>query len=144
MKADNLTLSAGEQLYLHDKYLQTYTQLQQGTEYKFSITKDPASQGDARFELSLNPSVAAQSNGLDVQMLPNPANSVVTISYTASSTEQTSIRVMDVEGVTVLAQDLGQQQSGSTQIALDKLASGVYMVEFTSGTNKVVHRLVKE
>jgi len=144
MKADNVSLQANEQLYLHDKYLQTYTQLQQGTEYKFSITKDPASQGDKRFELSLNPSVAAQSNDLDVQMVPNPASSDVTISYTAKAKSQTTVRVMNAEGITVLTQDLGIQQAGSVQIALDKLASGVYLVEFTSGTDKVVHRLVKE
>jgi len=145
MKADNLSLSSGEQLYLHDKYLQSYTLLQQGTEYKFSITKDPASQGDARFELSLNPSDAlTQGGGLNVQMAPNPASDNVTISYSASAKLPTSVRVMDMEGVTILTQDLGIQQSGSTEISLEKFASGVYLVEFTSGSDKVVHRLVKE
>jgi hypothetical protein len=77
-------------------------------------------------------------------MVPNPATSDVTITYTATGREQTSIRVLNVEGVTVLSQDLGVQQSGSVKLAVDKLASGVYMVELTSGADKVVHRLIKE
>ena len=147
IKAQNVAVPDGNQVYLHDKYLQTYTQLQQGTEYKFTISKDAASQGDSRFELSMKKAgatVAQTNDGLDVQMVPNPATNVVTITYSAPAKAQTSVRVMDVEGVTVLTQDLGIQQNGSTQIALDKLASGVYMVEITSGTQKVVHRLVKE
>ena len=147
IKAQNVAVPKDGEVYLHDKYLQTYTQLQQGTEYKFTITKDAASQGDNRFELSMKKAgatVAQTNDGLDVQMVPNPATSVVTISYNAAAKAQTTVRVMNVEGITVLTQDLGLQQSGSTQIALDRLASGVYMVEFTSGTQKVVHRLVKE
>ena len=147
IKAQNVAVPDNGQVYLHDKYLQTYTQLLQGTEYKFTITKDAASQGDNRFELSMKKAgaaIAQAADGLDVQMVPNPATSVVTISYNAAAKAQTTVRVMNVEGITVLTQDLGLQQSGSTQIALDRLASGVYMVEFTSGTQKVVHRLVKE
>ena len=147
IKAQNVAVPDNGQVYLHDKYLQTYTQLLQGTEYKFTITKDAASQGDNRFELSMKKAgatVAQTNDGLDVQMVPNPATNVVTITYSAPAKAQTSVRVMDVEGVTVITQELGMQQSGNTQIALDKLASGVYMVEITSGTQKVVHRLVKE
>ena len=53
IKAQNVAVPDNGQVYLHDKYLQTYTQLLQGTEYKFTITKDAASQGDNRFELSM-------------------------------------------------------------------------------------------
>ena len=147
IKAQNVAVPDGNQVYLHDKYLQTYTQLQQGTEYKFTISKDAASQGDGRFELSMRKAgaaIAQTAKVLDVQMVPNPATSMVTVTYNAPSKVQTTVRVMDAEGVTVMTQDLGIQQSGSTQISLDKFAAGVYLVEVTSGTQKVVNRLVKE
>jgi hypothetical protein len=54
------------------------------------------------------------------------------------------VRILTVEGVCVATQDLGIQQNGSITLPLDNLASGVYMVEFTSGDKKVVQRLVKE
>ena len=66
------------------------------------------------------------------------------VTYLAPKSEKTSVRILTVEGVCVLTQDLGVQQSGSVNLSLDNLASGVYMVEFTSGSDKVVQRLVKE
>ncbi len=92
----------------------------------------------------LGEAFAQNTAGFDVQMAPNPATSVVTINYTASAKMPTSVHVLDVEGVTVLSLDLGIQQNGSTQISIDKLASGVYIVELTFGSDKVVRRLVKE
>ena len=44
----------------------------------------------------------------------------------------------------VTAKDLGVQQSGNVVMSLDNLASGLYMVEITSGKDRVVQRLVKE
>jgi len=146
IRAEDMAMPQGEQLYLHDKYLQSYTLLQQGTEYKFSITKDGASQGDNRFELGMNPTgiAAVQNKGLDVDIMPNPATDEVTISYNARAKANTTVRIINVEGITVITQKLGLQQSGSVKIGLAQLASGVYLVELTSGTDKVVHRLVKE
>ena len=147
IKVDNFSNSAtGGQLYLHDKLLEKYMLLSQGAEYSFAVTKDPATQGDNRFELGMEPegSVTATTANLKVMMVPNPATSGVNVTYSAPKSEKTSVRILTVEGVCVLTQDLGVQQSGSVNLSLDNLASGVYMVEFTSGTDKVVQRLVKE
>ena len=145
IKADHLPAAHNGDIFLHDKYLQTYTPLQQGTEYKFTITKDAASQGDNRFELRMDPSgVAQNASNLDVQMVPNPTNGEVTISYTAPEKETTSVRVINAEGITLISKELGMQQSGNVKIDLDKLASGIYIVELTSGSQKVIHRLIKE
>ena len=147
IKVDNFAVPSGGQVYLHDKYLGTYALLNQGTEYKFAVTKDPASQGDNRFELGLEPGDAQlvhAKGSLKVLMVPNPASSGVNITFIAPSQEKTSVRFLSVEGVCVMTQELGVQQSGSVNLNLDNLASGVYMVEFTSGSDKVVQRLVKE
>ena len=147
IKVDNYSIPQGGQLYLHDKFLKAYTLLEQGTEYKFAVTKDPASQGDNRFELGLQPAgsvIGNTSKSLKVLMLPNPATSGVSITFNAPISAKTSIRVLSLEGVCLMTQDLGVQQAGNVTMALDNLASGVYMVEFTSGDEKVVQRLVKE
>ncbi len=146
LRVDNYAVPEGGQVYLHDKYLGTYTLLTQGTEYGFDITKEAGSQGDNRFELGLRTgaTVAQTASKLQVLMVPNPATSGVNISYTAPEVAATTVRLMTVEGVCVLTQELGPQQSGSINLALDNLAAGIYMVAFTSGKDRVVQRLVKE
>ena len=147
IRADNFSVPSGGVVYLHDKYLGKYTLLDQGVEYRFEVTKDAASQGDNRFELGLAPAdapVAGGQGSLKVLMVPNPASSGVTVTFNAPESAKTSVRILTVEGVCVATQDLGIQQNGSITLPLDNLASGVYMVEFTSGDKKVVQRLVKE
>jgi hypothetical protein len=148
IKVDNCALPVGGQAYLHDKYLGQYVLLSEGSEYRFTITKDPASQGDDRFELGLQSTesqlVSNASGSLKVLMVPNPATSGVNITFVAPKKEQTSIRILTVEGMCVISQDLGIKQSGNVNMMLEGLAPGIYMVELTSGDDKVVQRLVKE
>jgi hypothetical protein len=148
VKVDNCTPPAGGQIYLHDKYLNKYTLLNQGTEYHFTISKDPASQGDNRFELGLETAesqvLAGTPGSLRVLMVPNPASSAVHVTFNAPKAEKTTVRILTVEGVCVMTQDLGVLQSGNLDLNVDNLASGIYMVELTSGVEKVTQRLVKE
>ena len=146
MKADNFAAPQGGQVYLVDNYLNTSTLLQQGEEYKFTITTDSASQGNKRFELRMGDATTAAAingNKLDVKMIPNPATDEVTVSYQAQQTGKVSLRLMNVAGTTVLEQDLGNNQSGSAKVNLEHLADGVYMVEITCGGQKIVQRLIK-
>jgi lipoate synthase len=59
IKAQQVHRTQGGTLYLRDKMLNQYVALQEGSEYRFQITKDKASQGNSRFELSMKPSTEA-------------------------------------------------------------------------------------
>ncbi len=145
IKAEGLAVPDGGKLYLHDKLLQQYVLLQQGTEYRFAITADKATQGDDRFELKMEPAETIAANkGLQVTMTPNPATDDVNISFTAATAKTAGIRILDLSGVSVYNRDLGALQSGNVNVSLSSFAAGVYMVELTSGNEKVVQRLVKE
>ena len=144
IKAEGVVLPAGGQLFLHDKLLQKYVSLQPGTEYRFAITADKATQGDNRFELSMKPAAVADNSSLHVSMTPNPAVDEVNINFNTGKAQNVSVRVLDMSGVSIYNKDLGLQQSGTVNISLSNFASGVYMVELTSGSEKIVHRLVKE
>jgi len=137
-----MKLPTGGVLYLHDKLMDKYIMLQKGTEYRFAITKDDKTQGEKRFELSLEGGVS--STGLDVAMTPNPANEQVAVSFTSTVLEEVAIRVIDVRGANVYTQNLGKMQRGTIRIPVQQLAAGMYMVELTQGQNKVVQRLIKE
>ena len=145
IKADNLAVPAGGSIYLHDKFLQKYVLLQQGTEYKFTISKDAATRGQ-RFELRMSPSAAATarvSTGITVQISPNPASSELTLFYSAPEKGQTNLRITDASGTVVLTRDLGIQQDGTVHIPVTSLASGLYIVTLTSGKEKTEERFIK-
>jgi hypothetical protein len=144
IRAESVVLPAGGQLYLHDKLLNQYVTLQQGAEYRFTISKDAASQGDNRFELGMKPGVTQANNSLDVTMAPNPASDDVKLTYRSATSETVTVRLTDLNGVTVYNSNLGIQQNGTITIPLSKFAAGIYMVELTAGNRKVVRRLVKE
>jgi len=145
IRAESVVLPEGGQLYLHDKLLNQYVTLAQGAEYKFTISKDQVTQGNERFELSMKPATAAiAATGLKVSMTPNPASDDVKLTYASGTNEEVSVRLTDLNGVTVYSKNLGVQQNGTVTVPLDKYAAGIYMVELTSGNRKVVQRLVKE
>ena len=147
IKAEGMAVPEGGKVYLHDKLLKQYVLLQQGTEYKFSVTADKATQGEERFELSMEPrevATVAATKGLNVTMTPNPATDEVKVNFTNGKTENVSVRVLDLSGVSIYNQKLGNLQSGSVSIPLGSFASGIYMVELTSGDQKVTERLIKE
>ena len=146
IKAQHLAVPDGANVYLHDKFLQNSTLLQQGTEYKFMITDDSASQGDKRFELWMDNAgaIAEQRAGLDLHLVPNPAANEVAVSYTNANKVMATVRIINAAGAVILTQDLGTQQKCSAVIALDGIASGVYMVELTSGSDKKTVKLIKE
>ena len=147
IKAEGMYVPNGGSVYLHDKLLNEYVMLNQGTEYRFTITKDQQTQGDNRFELSMKPAdvtATATVKGLKVSMTPNPATDEVTVSFNAGTKENASVRILDMSGVSMYSKELGVQQNGSVNISLSNFAAGVYMIEFTSGNQKSIQRLVKE
>ena len=144
IKAENVAAPAGAKVYLHDKLLQQYVLMEQGSEYRFTISKDKATQGDNRFELSMKPGSMADNKGLHVTMTPNPATDEVKVIFTSGSADNVQVRVLDMSGVTVYTQDMGIQVKGILNLPLSNLSSGVYMVELTSGSQKVIQRLIKE
>ena len=144
IRADNIVVPEGGKLVLHDKLLGKYVDMNQGAEYAFTITKDNASQGTERFELAMKTSAPAAVKGLSVSMTPNPTTDDVKISFTSGKKENVSVRVMDISGVSIYTQDLGEQQNGTISVPLSQFSSGIYLVELTQGEQKVTQRLVKE
>ncbi len=145
IKAENVITAPKEHLYLHDKLLKQYVLLQQGAEYHFNITTDAKTQGEQRFELSMEPGTITQTpTALSVTVAPNPTTDEVNVSFTSAKAEKVSVRVLDLSGVSIFHEELGVKQSGNVKMSLSRFASGIYLVELTSGNEKVVQRLVKE
>lgn len=143
IKADQASVPDGAQVTLHDKLLDKYIPLNPGSEYRFSITKEPATQGNARFELSMKPA-DEQSGNLSLTVVPNPASENVTISFLSGSKERVTIRVSDINGVAVYTNTVYDPAKMPVSIPLNKVAPGVYLVEVMQGDKKLTRKLVKE
>ncbi|NDC40135.1 MAG: T9SS C-terminal target domain-containing protein, partial [Chitinophagia bacterium] len=144
IRADQVALPENGTLYLHDKFLNTYTALTDGAEYRFSITKDAATQGNGRFELKTAPAAVTSAQVLTVNLTPNPATDQVVVSFAGAAADKVSVRVTDLNGVQVLAQTVTTTGAGKVNLPARNLAAGVYLVELTDGNTTQVHRLVKE
>jgi hypothetical protein len=144
IRADNVVIPAGGKLVLHDKLLGKYIDMNLGSEYAFTISKDKNTQGADRFELAMKSSAPVAVKPLAVSMAPNPTTDDVKITFTSGKKENVTVRVMDISGVSIYNKDLGEQQNGTISVPLTTFASGVYMVELTHGDQKVTQRLVKE
>lgn len=145
IRAVDVNLIAGEQLYLVDKFLNTETKLETGMVYNFVTTSDAASQGEARFAISrkqgLLPVVAPT---FSIKLSPNPARDMVTVSFTNEVAANTIINITNAEGKIVSSTNAGNVQSGISSINVKRLAKGTYYVTLSNGMAKKTEKLIIE
>jgi len=139
-------LPANKMVYLHDRYLNTYTQLTNGTSYSFTVDANAASQGEQRMELLFNNSGSntgvnnvANTQG-QVQIVPNPASSNVTFSYPAVLAGDKKISIINALGQTVKVLSSSER---IVNVDISGLASGVYLVNTIGNNNVATGRFVK-
>ncbi len=79
----------------------------------------------------------------DIRLYPNPASDRVTFEYTLASSEMVSIELVDMLGNLVMVQNAGKKAAGAnqSQIELDGVASGVYIVNLRAGNSVSVSKL---
>ena len=78
----------------------------------------------------------------NLTVYPNPASEFVTLSYTASANENVSYRMTDLSGKSVIVRDLGIRNGAQIEnIDLSNVASGMYILEITSGTKRSVQKV---
>jgi hypothetical protein len=148
LRVDDYDVPAGATLYLYDRYLNQVRALSQGMHYNFTVTSDPASQGDNRFQLNASGTTSVSSvlagNDFKVSMMPNPATNNATVSFEAPQQGNTTIRVSAITGQVVYSNELGELSSGKVNLPLQDLASGIYIVNITCGNYSVTQKLVKQ
>lgn len=78
---------------------------------------------------------------------PNPFSNNLNLMFDTDSDQEAKIRITDLMGRVVYTQKLGQLSYGQNVIELpvgNRLAAGVYMLNFTQGDRKELIRIVKE
>ncbi len=145
IKASAFELPDGGIIYLHDKLLNKYVQLEAGTEYRFTIDENTKTQGNNRFELSLDKTSVVNNDGeLISSIAPNPTTDNVTITLNGKLPNDLKIRVIDISGVAVFENDMTGKATRKINIPVSNFAAGTYMVEVTGDRKKQVQKLIKE
>ncbi|MFZ6665685.1 T9SS type A sorting domain-containing protein [Peijinzhouia sedimentorum] len=138
-------LEEGRTLRLYDRFTEEYITLAKGTTYGFEVTEDPSTKGH-RFDIvmgievitSINPS----GSRFQAFLLPNPAQEQVRISIQKPDhIAETTVKIVSMAGVEVSNEKLTTETT-ELDINLSQLSKGIYLVEITHGTERIVKRLI--
>lgn len=140
----------GAKLYLHDKFENTTTELKEGLEYWFDITKDAKSYGNDRFEINMvgNPTGVEDITGADtepatrMQLIPNPAHNTVKVSFD-NLHGKAVVTMADLGGKVVYKQTVNAGV-GSVILPLEQLPAGAYIVELANEQVRMTEKLIKK
>lgn len=79
----------------------------------------------------------------NIQIFPNPSSDgIVSVRYNLGSSQELSVAVADLTGQIVFTTKLGKVQSGTGQLNLGALASGMYLVKISTATGFTSKKLV--
>jgi hypothetical protein len=141
IKVADYGIAANVEVLLHDKLLDTYTELKQDAEYSFNVTADAATQGNERFELVQRKREAIIPAAFTVKLSPNPAKDKVLVSFTNQQKAGTTISITGIDGKLIKTVNAGQVANGNISIDVKGLAKGTYYVTLSNGTNKTTQAL---
>lgn len=147
LEVPDLDIPADQQAYLHDRYLDEMTLLERGTSYTFNITEEPTSKGH-RFDIVMGKEVVTSldksANGLQVFLLPNPAEQHLAITINRPVQDlDTQVRVIDMQGIILFSAILPMnQEDGRIHYEVNTLPKGMYLVEVQQGKNRQVKKLI--
>ncbi|MEO8151289.1 MAG: proprotein convertase P-domain-containing protein [Bacteroidia bacterium] len=82
-------------------------------------------------------------HAIDITLYPNPAGDEVTVSFNATNELPFIIKVNDILGKTLIMKNgISQKGENNYKLSLDKIQSGVYLVEIKSADHARVLKLV--
>ncbi len=80
-------------------------------------------------------------------LFPNPVTSQMTIKYTLEKRHTVGIRLIDINGHTIIVQQPVLQQPGNYSLNANSIAErlwkGMYILQFTIDNKKVEHKIMK-
>ncbi len=138
-------IEEGRTLRLFDRFTEKYITLQKGTSYDFEVTADPNSKGH-RFDIVMGieviTSIHSSNSRFQAFILPNPAQEQVRISIQKpDNVAETSIRIVSMTGSEVRSEKLTAEKT-ELDIDLSQMSKGIYLVEITHGSERIVKRLI--
>ncbi|HHG86259.1 MAG TPA: T9SS type A sorting domain-containing protein, partial [Bacteroidetes bacterium] len=79
-----------------------------------------------------------------VQIHPNPSTGQVTVSYAFAGVQEVKINIYDLQGRSVFASQMAPVSQGSSDLDLDALPAGVYLMRLRAGERSWTRKLILE
>ncbi|MFT3747966.1 MAG: T9SS type A sorting domain-containing protein [Agriterribacter sp.] len=83
------------------------------------------------------------SNTALLKVSPNPAGSVINLTYKKATGNNAIVQIIDAGGKKVLEQKLGAQ-TANHKININALAKGVYLISVIDNGERLITRFVKQ
>jgi hypothetical protein len=142
------SLPPGSAAFIRDLYLGQITQLNEGSNFTFTVS-DIASGSDDRFELVISHNLVTGSlhqRGKESFLLsPNPTNSErgAQVSMNGFSGKEVQILVADVTGRKVISQKLSLHNGALVYpLNCSGIPAGLYSIQVTTADKKLIRKLV--
>lgn len=85
------------------------------------------------------------ANAWELNIFPNPTNSVVNFRFNLPQTDEVSIGLYDMQGKLILAKNLGRKASGEHQVTFDlsDVTQGTYVCRISGQKNAITKKIIK-
>ena len=145
---ENNSLQSGIVVYLKDKLLNVYTELKAGAQYDFTITSDPSTLGEKRFELFFGKpgtgiaTAEESTTGLQMKILGNVVNgNVLSIQVSGiKSSEIASLALVDMDGRVVATKSV---VNGINNINISNVSKGMQLIKISNGIQQLAKKFIK-
>jgi uncharacterized repeat protein (TIGR03803 family) len=146
-----LTSSAatGNQWYLNGTIIggataQSYTTTQNGNYTVTATNANGCSATSAPFNMT-NTGIMEKSGGLTVDMYPNPASSVLNLTFQTDRELQIDMTIIDLLGNTILSEKVYLTKSANnTTLDVSSLSAGVYVLKLNSVSGTTLIKFFKQ
>jgi hypothetical protein len=145
IKAKQVNMPTGTDLYLHDKYLSKLIKLDNGTTYNFTVTNDTLSKGQKRFALNMAPALNGTITVYPKVTITGHANYTIYLGYGPQSVMLTAGATGGMPGYTYTwASSAGTIISKTAAIMVSPAVTTTYTVTITdaAGTIKTVSQTI--
>lgn len=139
-------LTNGNKAFIQDAFTGTLTEIKDSTVYYFDVTADASSHGSARFSIAFNPieKIAPTIRDFSIKLSPNPAKSMVQLTYTQTEALNATVSITNAAGKRVKVIALGNVQYGIENINISNLSKGIYFVQYSNGIETRTEKLIIE
>ncbi|MCK6611888.1 MAG: T9SS type A sorting domain-containing protein [Bacteroidia bacterium] len=133
-------------IFLRDKFLNKFEQINPGFTYNFTLSADSNSFGSNRFELVFTKSTTGIEKELNksnsISLYPNPATNAIFLYNTKPDQEQFSYFVYDQNGKEV-STGTAYWNAGLLELNIESLSSGVFFVKITNSNSTQTIKFIK-
>lgn len=143
-KFGQLNLPNNTAVYLKDNWLKQSVLVESGVQYTFDVTKDDNTQGDHRFELSLQMLAELDTLAPNWKIAPNPASGELQIHFDNIPQGPIAIEVLTLNGAQMYSHDYEALTSERLSISAKLWPAGVYLIKVGINGRSFTQKFVKE